>query len=63
MKVEGAEPATVLPWPAFMSLLSAPPPHSFYDTPKRRNPGPLEKVPSFGSDVSSDAGESQKKPP
>lgn len=32
------------------------PPRSQYDTPKRRNP-PLEKVPSFASDVSSDAGE------
>uniref|UniRef100_A0A674PK62 M-phase inducer phosphatase n=1 Tax=Takifugu rubripes TaxID=31033 RepID=A0A674PK62_TAKRU len=29
---------------------------SFCDTPKRRKHGPLEKVPSFGSDVSSDAG-------
>lgn len=32
-------------------------PHSQYDTPKRRKLSPLEKVPSFASDVSSDAGE------
>lgn len=32
-------------------------PHSHYDTPKRRKLSSLEKVPSFASDVSSDAGE------
>lgn len=31
---------------------------SFCDTPKRSKHVPLEKVPSFASDVSSDAGES-----
>uniref|UniRef100_A0A8C4NW33 M-phase inducer phosphatase n=1 Tax=Dicentrarchus labrax TaxID=13489 RepID=A0A8C4NW33_DICLA len=30
---------------------------SHYDTPKRRKHAPLEKVPSFASDVSSDAGD------
>lgn len=32
-------------------------PHSQCDTPKRRKHAPLEKIPSFASDVSSDAGE------
>lgn len=32
-------------------------PHSQFDTPKRRKHPPLEKVSSFASDVSSDAGE------
>lgn len=31
------------------------------DTPKRRKHAPLEKVPSFASDVSSDAGETPLK--
>ncbi len=36
-------------------------PRSQCDTPKRRKHAPLEKVPSFASDVSSDAGESPLK--
>lgn len=35
--------------------------HSLCDTPKRRKHAPLEKIPSFASDVSSDAGESLNK--